>query len=527
MARRSLRVADVVEVLEHWAAGRPLRAIAESLGLDRHTVRKYVTPARESGFGAGAGPPPEGWAAFVARVCPELGRARKNGAAWDELASRHDEIAERLKVNRPSTVWQRMHDDHGLQASLPSFRRYALATLPEAYGRRVNITVRRDDPPPGDEAQVDYGRLGKWTDPKTGETMILNAFILVLSFSRHMFVAVVRRMDAATWLDCHVRAFAFFGAVPSRIILDNLKSGVLHPDLYDPLLNRGYAELARHFGCLIDPARAAKPKDKPRVERQVPYVRESFWTGRTFGSLPEINTGAERWCLRVAGPRDHGTTRTAPLLLFQTLEQPAMLPLPTTAFEIVTWAQAKVARDCHVQVQSSFYSIPWRYVGHTLDVRIGWGIVRFYVGAELVKTHLRGKPGQRQTDWNDYPPEKAAFFLRTPNWCRERASQLGQHVRAAVDELLDQHHLHFLRQSQGIIRLEETYGEVRLDAACQRALAYGNPHYRTIKTILEKGLDPQLAEPVPTPITSVGAYLRGPEGLLGLTTTTVAEEIPA
>ena len=368
---------------------------------------------------------------------------------------------------------------------------------------------------------------GKWTDPTTGETMILNAFILVLSFSRHMFVAVVRRMDAATWLDCHVRAFAFFGAVPSRIILDNLKSGVLHPDLYDPLLNRGYAELARHFGCLIDPARAAKPKDKPRVERQVPYVRESFWTGRTFGSLPEINTGAERWCLRVAGPRDHGTTRTAPLLLFQTLEQSAMLALPTTTFEIVTWAQAKVARDCHVQVQNSFYSIPWPYVGQRLDVRIGWGIVRFYVGTQLVKTHLRGKPGQRQTDWNDYPPEKAAFFLRTPNWCRERASQLGQHVRAAVDELLDQHHLHFLRQSQGIIRLEETYGEARLDAACQRALAYGNAHYRTIKTILEKGLDPQVAEPAPTPIAGIGAYLRGPEDLLGLTTTTVLEEIPA
>ena len=520
-------MADVVEVLEHWAAGRPLRAIAQSLGLDRHTVRKYVTPAREAGFEPGTGPPSEGWAAFVARVCPQLGKARRNGAAWDELAARHEEIAERLKVNRPSTVWQRMHDDAGLQASLPSFRRYALAALPEAYGRRLSITVRRDDPPLGEEAQVDYGRLGKWTDPQTGETMILNAFILVLSFSRHMFVAVVRRMDAATWLDCHMRAFAFFGAVPSRIILDNLKTGVLHPDLYDPLLNRGYAELAHHFGCLVDPARAAKPKDKPRVERQVPYVRESFWTGRTFSSLQEINTGAERWCLRVAGPRDHGTTRTAPLLLFQTLEQPAMLALPTTTFEIVTWAQAKVARDCHVQVQSSFYSIPWRYVGQTLDVRIGKVIVRFYIGTELVKTHLRGKPGQRQTDWNDYPPEKAAFFLRTPNWCREQASLLGQHVRAAVDELLDQHHLHHLRQSQGIIRLAETYGEVRLDGACQRALAYGNPRYRTIKTILEKGLDPQLVEPAPPAIASIGAYLRGPEGLLGLTTTTVAKEISA
>ncbi len=248
MGRRSLRVADVVEVLEHWAAGRPLRAIAKSLGLDRNTVAKYVGPARQAGFGPGTGPPGAGWAAFVAEVCPELGKARKNGAAWDELATRHDEIVERLKVNRPSTVWQRMHDDGGLQASLPSFRRYALANFPEAYGRRQGITVLRDDPPPGEEAQVDFGRLGKWTDPVSGETMILHAFVLVLSFSRHMFVAVVRHMDAVTWLECHVRAFTFFGSTPRRIILDNLKSGVLHPDLYDPLLNRGYAELAHHFG---------------------------------------------------------------------------------------------------------------------------------------------------------------------------------------------------------------------------------------------------------------------------------------
>ena len=100
MGRRSLLVANVVEVLEHWAAGRPLRAIAESLGLDRNTVRKYIGPAREAGFGPGSGAPPEGWAAFMAHACPQLGTARKNGAAWDELAARGDEIVERLKVNR-------------------------------------------------------------------------------------------------------------------------------------------------------------------------------------------------------------------------------------------------------------------------------------------------------------------------------------------------------------------------------------------------------------------------------------------
>jgi hypothetical protein len=113
-------VADVVEVLEHWAAGRPLRAIAKRLGLDRNTVAKYVGPARQAGFGPGTGPPGAGWAAFVAEACPELGKAPKNGAAWDELATRHDEIVERLNVNRPSTVWQRMHDDAGLLVSRSS-----------------------------------------------------------------------------------------------------------------------------------------------------------------------------------------------------------------------------------------------------------------------------------------------------------------------------------------------------------------------------------------------------------------------
>jgi hypothetical protein len=139
-----------------------------------------------------------------------------------------------------------------------------------------------------------------------------------------------------------------------------------------------------------------------------------------------------------------------------------------------------------------------------------------------VKTHLRGRAGQRKTDWNDYPPEKAAFFQRTPTWCRQRVAELGTHVLAAVSELLEQHHLHFLRQSQGIIRLAETYGAGRLDAACRRALSYGNARYRTIKTILEKGLDPQLVDEVDHSIAAVGAFLRGPDGLFDVSHEEVA-----
>ena len=106
---------------------------------------------------------------------------------------------------------------------------------------------------------------------------------MVLACSRHMFVRPMLRLDAWAWVEAHVAAFAFFDAVPARLVPDNLRTGVDRPDLYDPKLNRAYGDLAAHYGCLIDPARASKPKDKPRVERPMPYVRDSFWRGRELG----------------------------------------------------------------------------------------------------------------------------------------------------------------------------------------------------------------------------------------------------
>ena len=131
-----------------------------------------------------------------------------------------------------------------------------------------------------------------WQDPKTGKKYRLWAFAMILSFSRHMFVRVVNRLDQREWLMCHILAFEFFGWVPQRIIPDNLKTGIIKPDLYDPKFNQGYEELAHHYGVIIDPARSGKPKDKPRVERIIPYIRDSFWSGRNFTSHEEINRQA-------------------------------------------------------------------------------------------------------------------------------------------------------------------------------------------------------------------------------------------
>ena len=302
-----------------------------------------------------------------------------------------------------------------------------------------------------------------------------------------MFVYVVTRMDQEAWIAAHVAAFEFFGGAPLLLVVDNLKAGVLRPDLYDPQLNRGYAELAAHYGVLIDPCRAAHPKDKPRVERSMPYVRDSFFAGRDFRSLAEINEAAPQWCLSVAGERVHGTTRQRPLDLFQRVEAPILRPLPPQPFEPVTWTQGKVAPDCHVQVEGVLYSVPYRHIGATLAVRLSPRTVEFYRDQELVKTHLRLREGRRQTDWNDYPAEKARFFQRTPDWCRAQARALGPAVTEIVDELLSRHALHYLRQCQGIIGLADKYGAERLDAACQLALAFGDPAYRTVRNLLEKG----------------------------------------
>jgi hypothetical protein len=360
---------------------------------------------------------------------------------------------------------------------------------------------------------VDYGFLGFWQDPWSGKRRALHVFAMVLSHSRHLFAQAVLRMDQETWLESHVAAFTFFSGVPHRVVLDNLPSGVLKADLYDPRFNRGYEELAHHYGFLIDPARVAKPRDKPRIERVLPFIREDFWRGRAFSSLPQINASLQAWCLGVAGQRIHGTTRQRPLEVFRLVEEPALLPLPPDPFQRATWAQAKVARDCHIQVGGAWYSIPYQHVGKTLSVRLTHRLVQAYLDYQLIKTHARVPKGQRSTDESDYPPEKAAFFQRTPNWCRRQAQALGPAVAHTVEALLETHALHHLRQAQGIIRLGEKYGAGRLNAACARANAFGDPSYRTVKNILERGLERQGETPgIQSHLAA--AFLRGPQELL-------------
>ena len=504
---------DIAEILEHWQAGRSICAISRSLRVSRPTVRKYVYAVEARGYHQGDPTPPQGWKAFIAEVLPNPPDPSTRSEVFARLLPYQEEIRTALATTKAATIWQRLRDEKKVKVSQPSFYRYLSCFLADVWKQKVLITVRRDDPPPGEEAQIDFGYLGMWQDLRTGKRSRLWAFAMILSYSRHMFVRVVSKMDQREWLTCHILAFEFFAGAPLRIIPDNLKTGVLKADLYDPQLNPGYAELAHHYGVIIDPARSGKPKDKPRIERMIPYIRDSFWSDRTFRSHEEINRQALQWCTRVAGVREHGTTLKQPLTLFRLAEENTLRPLPPAPFEIVTWHQAKVALDCHIQVSRTLYSVPYQYAGKRVDIKLGSKVVEIYLDSKLIKTHPRGNRGQRVTDWNDYPPEKAAFFQRTPAWYRQQASLVGTATQETVETLLGEHALHFLRQCQGILRLKEKYTPQRLERACARANTFGDPSYRTVKTILERELDQQTLLFEPERVS--GAFLRGADELCG------------
>jgi transposase len=513
MARRTFHVIDITEILIHWYAGRSQHELAASLKLDRKTIRRYVAPAVAAGIVPGGPPRSQAeWAQLVRGWFPHLVDTRLRQVTWPAIDPYRDYIVDQLELGvTQATIHQRLRDERGLEASVASFRRWLRANLPEEVRRR-SVTVLGETPPPGQEAQVDYGKLGMWTDPRTGKRVSVWAFVMVLACSRHMFVRPVLKMDQQAWTDAHVAAFAFFQGVPARIVPDNLATGVSKADLYDPKLNRSYAELAEHYQVLIDPARARKPKDKPRVERPMPYVRDSFWRGREFASLEAMQAAAIDWCRDVAGARRcRPLDGAAPAATFAAVEAQALQPLPRKPFVVATWSTCKVGPDIHAKVGKTLYSIPWRHIGQQVHARATATVVQFFRDGQLIVTHGR-KPAGKQTDYGHYPPEKIAFHMKTPTWCRNRAVEIGPACAKVIDTLLELGALYRLRSAQGVLGLADKHGGRRLNAACAKALTAGDPAYRTIKGILLAGAE---TDPPGEPAGDGGAaaHLHGPEAL--------------
>ncbi len=470
MSYREVTMLEIKEVLRRKEGGDGVRKIAREMGVDRKTVRRYLEAIEEAGIGD-ATEVDESVLAGLAQAVQ--GRPPvEPSEPWQALMGQRAQIEAWLEGDKPLRL-VRVHElleRKGVAVGYTTLRRFAHKEL--GWEQRPP-TVLLADPPPGQEAQVDFGLMG-WVQDATGRRRKLYALLVTLSYSRYQFVYPSWEQTTEAVIDGLDGAWALFEGVVQRIVPDNTTAMVLRASPTEPEFNRSFREYADARGLLVDPARVRKPQDKGRVENQVPYVRERWFAGETFpGEIERIREHAQRWCCEVAGRRIHGTTRRVPQQVYREQEKPHMQPAPTEPFDIPQWTEAKVHPDHHVQVNKALYSLPTRYIGRTVKVRSDRQTVKMYLSHELVKMHARQPPGGRSTDPNDYPPYKAPLAMRDVDSLVRRAEQQGSAVGAFCQRLLGGPLPWVkMRQAYGLMRLCERYGADRVNALCARALAF-------------------------------------------------------
>lgn len=505
MSHRRLDTMDVHALLRRLQAGETDRSIARVMRINRKTVAKYRIWAEEQRLLEG--PLPD-LAALHTRLAETFGNKvpPQNHSSVEPYQS---EIQALLDQGfGPRLVYFKLNEHPGFTASESAVWRLCAKLKPAAPPPAVG----RIETAPGEVAQVDFGDVGTLFDPVSQTVRRAYVFTMVLGWSRHMYAEFVFDQTLPTWLVLHQHAFEFFGGVPQRIVLDNLKAAIVqaYAQDRDVEVQRAYAECAEHYGFLIDPCLPGTPEHKGKVERGVGYIKHSLVPLLPAGSsLIEANTHLRQWLLGRAGLREHGTTHEAPLVRFAQTEQKALQPLPATAYDPAVWKRVKLHRDGHVVFEKAFYSAPCRFVGQILWLRAGLREIRLFSdGFELIATHSRAAhPGQRLTHPDHLPREKQWGLTASRASCQTQAEGIGAATAQVIQELLASRPVDRLRTALRVLHLAETYTPARLEAACARGLAFGDVSLATLKRILVEHLDELVlpAMPGPNPVAFVFA----------------------
>jgi len=508
MAFKEVSRVEVIEIVRRWQAGARIRSLARATGLSRKTIRKYTQAAEKCGLTRDGPPPTE--VQILALVQLNAGGPRLIERPTDDtLAPWSGTIRQWIQEERLQlTRIQELLRQKNCTVSYSSLHRYAVRQgwLP---GKRD--TVRMADTKPGEMAEMDFGRLGVMLDPQTGLRRVVWALVIVLGYSRYSFVWPLLRQQLGDIIEGLEAAWAFFGGIPRYLVLDNFPAAVAGPDALSPRLTRGFLEYSQHRGFITDPARVRHPKDKPKAENSIKYVRERFFKGGQFHGLFDLRAQARKWCLEVAGPRVHGTTRRLPLVVFNEEEKATLLLWDGEPYDVPDWREVTVHPDHHIAYRYALYSAPHHTCppGTKLEVRGDGKLVRLYRKGMLVKVHPRQSRGGRSTDPQDYPAELTAYTLRCPDRLKRQGAELGESVGAFADRLLGGP-LPWarVRAAQKLLRLGERYTPARLDAACQKALSVDLIDVRRLERILIEALETESQSLVITAPLLPGRYAR-------------------
>lgn len=491
MPRGRLPMRKTREILRLlWDQGCSARAVAASLGVSPTTVGHTERRAREAGL---CWPLPEDLddAQLEAKLYPLDASKKADARPLPEFERIFTEL--KTKGVTLELLWHEYRTEHGEAG-------YSYSRFCELYARwrgKLDVTMRQHHLA-GDKLFVDWaGKTMEVTDPQTGEVAAAQIFVACLGASSFTFAEALADQTTRSWTTAHVHAFESIGGVTAAVVPDNTKTAVLKAAFYDPDLHPTYVELAEHYDTTILPTRVAAPRDKAKVENAVQQVER--WVlaplrHQTFFSLPELNRAiAERlsWLNDRPFSKLDGSRRS----LFETIDRPALRPLPTKRFEIAEWkTDVSVNIDYHVQFDDHFYSVPYQLAQETVDVRATLTIVECFFKGRRVASHPRSFVKWRFSTIPAHMPDSHRRYAEwTPSRMIRWAETIGPETARTVEHTLEtrRHPEQGFRSCLGIIDLAKQYGSERAEAACARARAIGSPTRKTIASILKSGLDRQ------------------------------------
>jgi len=499
MGFREVSVVGVREILRLWLLGHGQRTVARLAQVDRKTVSRYVAAAEAAGLRRGE-PEDKLTDELIGEVVDVVRPGRPpgdHGSSWELLREHKGFIKER--VEKKLTL-VKVHDQlcrhTGRAIPYSTFHRFC---VDEVGSRRDRSTVRIADCEPGEELQIDFGRMGLLFDLDSSRRRVVHALIFTAVYSRHTFVWLTFSQTLASVITGCEAAWGFYGGIFKVVIPDNLKAVVVNADPVAPRLNDAFVEYAQARSFVVDPARVRRAKDKARVERMVPYVRESFFRGEDFLGLSDAQRRAETWCTSRAGMRIHGTTQRRPAEVFQSEELPKLSPAPGSAYDLPLWCEPKVHKDHHIEVLKALYSVPGDLIGHYVKARADSQLVKVFYQGKVVKIHPRKQPGQRSTDPSDLPAEKSVYALRDINRLKQIACSHGSNIGTYATRLLDTE-LPWtkMRSVYRLLGLVRRFSAGRVDQACAKALELDVIDVNLILRMLERALESRpVDEPSP------------------------------
>jgi transposase len=516
MAFHEVTVMEKWDIFRRWHTARQsIRSIAHTLEIDRKTVRRIITHLQDQGLTRDIPLPDRD---TVMRMCEDtkstLGRT---STAQVLLEPYLDEtkalITSSVNPLQAKIAFEVLCTRHGLadKVSYSSFKRFMRSRAGEFTPLE---TTCRMETPAGDVVQIDYGFAGLRTLELGDRQSKVYLFIATLACSRHKYVEVVRSQNQQSFVASHVRMFAYFGGVPQRLVIDNLKAGVIKPDLYDPIINRAYQEMAEHYNTFIDPCRPYSPKDKGKVESDVKTIRaqyNKFCVLHPDATVLELTDLINEWLRDEYGHRKHGTTQMEPYPVFEQEERPALRALPERTFEIACWKNAKVHPDQYVQFNKQAFSVPQAYVLRQVWVRGTEKTIQIFFENHLIQQHVRTER-YRHTDLSNFPENvRAALDEGIPLYLQEQAGKIGPQFQKCIRSVLQVNAFINMRRAQGLVKTGKTFPSELVECAAQYVLDKRiPPTVKSFKLLLIK-FEQQAPQPVLPMSDETMSFIRPPE----------------